>query len=147
MPPGSGQGAYSEAFHRVILPALHAFQPEMLFISSGYDAAFFDPLASMMLGSQDFRYFMSMMVKFANEKCHGRMFVAHEGGYSKEVVPFCGLAVLEEMTTIPSGVSDPFAAEVASLGEQDLQPHQDARIKECEGLLANLKDALASQGR
>lgn len=142
LPPGSGQGAYGEAFLRVIMPAIRAFAPEMIFVSSGYDASFFDPLASMMLASTDFRYFTSLVKAYADKHCDGKLLVVHEGGYSKEVVPFCGLAVLEEMTQIPSGVNDPFAPEVASLGEQDLQPHQDARIKECEALVDNLKAAL-----
>lgn len=142
LPPGSGQGAYSEAFHRVVMPAIRAFAPEMIFVSSGFDPAFFDPLGSMMLGSTDFAYFTKLVKEYADAKCEGRVLVVHEGGYSREAVPFCGLAVLEELTGIDSGVTDPFAAEVAGLGEQELQPHQDSRIKECEALLDNLAVAL-----
>jgi acetoin utilization deacetylase AcuC-like enzyme len=142
LPPGSGQGAYSEAFFRIIMPAIQAFGPEMIFISSGYDASFFDPLASMMLCSTDFKYFTSLAKAYADKHCGGKLFIVHEGGYSKEVVPFCGLAVLEELTGIPSGVSDPFAPEIAGLGEQELQPHQEARIKECETLVETLRMAL-----
>lgn len=142
LPPGSGKGAYDEAFARVIMPAIEAFAPEMIFVSSGFDAAFFDPLASMMLSSFDFRHFTHLVKAYADQKCNGKLFVVHEGGYSKEVVPFCGLAVLEEMTGIASGVSDPFGPEVAGIGEQELQPHQDARVKECEALVVKLKDVL-----
>jgi acetoin utilization deacetylase AcuC-like enzyme len=144
LPPGSGKGAYAEAFERVIMPAIRAFGPEMVFVSSGYDAAFFDPLASMLLGSPDFRYFTSLVKAYCDKHCNGRLFVVHEGGYSKEVVPFCGLAVLEELTGIDSGVSDPFAPEIAGVGEQELQPHQDSRIKECEPLVEKLKQLLAA---
>lgn len=142
LPPGSGKGAYNEAFLRVIMPAIEAFAPEMIFVSCGFDAAFFDPLASMMLGSPDFRYFTNLVKSYADAKCDGKLFVVHEGGYSKEAVPFCGLAVLEEMTGIDSGVTDPFGSEVAGLGEQELQPHQCARVKECEALVVKLKGAL-----
>lgn len=54
--PGSGSGAYRAAFDRVVVPALDAFQPQLLLVSSGFDGAFMDPLASMMLSSEDFRY-------------------------------------------------------------------------------------------
>ena len=32
-----------------------------------------------------------------------RLVLAHEGGYSEIYVPFCGVAVLEELTGIKSG--------------------------------------------
>jgi acetoin utilization deacetylase AcuC-like enzyme len=43
------------AFERVIIPALDAFQPEIVFVSSGFDASFMDNLAAMILSSEDFR--------------------------------------------------------------------------------------------
>lgn len=55
LPPGSGGGAYRAAFDRVILPALEAYQPQLILVSAGYDGSFMDPLASMMLSSEDYR--------------------------------------------------------------------------------------------
>lgn len=54
LPPGSGSGAYKDAFERVVIPALEAFKPELILVSSGFDAAYMDPLGSMMLSSLDF---------------------------------------------------------------------------------------------
>lgn len=54
LPPGSGSGAYRDAFERVVCPALEAFKPELILVSSGFDAAYMDPLGSMMLSSLDF---------------------------------------------------------------------------------------------
>ncbi len=45
IPPGSGIGCYDAAVARVIVPALHAFRPELVLVSCGFDAAAFDPLA------------------------------------------------------------------------------------------------------
>ena len=55
LPPGSGTGCYAYAFERVVLPALERFKPEMIFVSSGFDASYADPLAAMMLSSDAFR--------------------------------------------------------------------------------------------
>ena len=46
LPPGSGIGAYSAAMKRVIIPALRAFRPHMIFVSAGFDASFLDPLGA-----------------------------------------------------------------------------------------------------
>jgi acetoin utilization deacetylase AcuC-like enzyme len=40
----------------VVVPALDAYKPELILVSSGFDAGFLDPLASMMLSSDHFRY-------------------------------------------------------------------------------------------
>ena len=39
LPPGCGTGAYLAAFERLVIPALHAFRPEMIVVCSGFDAA------------------------------------------------------------------------------------------------------------
>ncbi len=56
LPPGSGSGAYRTAFEQVVVPALDAFRPELVLVSSGFDGSYMDPLASMMLSSEDFRW-------------------------------------------------------------------------------------------
>lgn len=44
---GSGHGAYEYVFDTIVLPALRRFQPDLVLVSSGYDASFRDPLANM----------------------------------------------------------------------------------------------------
>jgi hypothetical protein len=49
-------------------------------------------------------------------------------------VPFCGLAVMEELSGVKTAVDDPMAASAAAVGGQDLEPHQDAVIRRAERL-------------
>lgn len=35
LPPGSGTGAYFYAFDKVVIPALEAFSPDLILVSSG----------------------------------------------------------------------------------------------------------------
>lgn len=55
LPPGSGSGAYRAVFDRVVVPALDAFKPQLVLVSSGFDASFYDPLAAQMCNSEDYR--------------------------------------------------------------------------------------------
>jgi acetoin utilization deacetylase AcuC-like enzyme len=128
LPPGSGVGAYMYAFDTVVLPALRRFCPDMVFVSSGYDASYADPLGSMMLSSESFGVMASKLQVCADDLCAGRIVYAHEGGYSKDYVPFCGLAVVEAISGCSSGVIDPYLSEVKSWGYQDCLPHQAAII-------------------
>ncbi|KAG5190994.1 putative histone deacetylase, partial [Tribonema minus] len=138
LPPGSGEGAYAAAFERVVVPAVDAFEPDLLLVSAGYDASFMDPLAHMMLSSEAFRAMAARLVALAERHCGGRAVFLHEGGYSDVYVPFCGLAVVEELAGCRTQVRDPLLAEAQAFAQQALQPHQDAAIAAAEANLTLL---------
>lgn len=128
--PGSGSGAYRAAFDQLVVPALEEFQPEMIFVASGFDASALDPLGHMMLSSQDYAYMTDALMAIADTHCQGRILMTHEGGYSAAYVPYCGLAVLERMSGHDTGVTDPFLHFIENYGGQSLLPHQQAVIDE-----------------
>jgi len=138
LPAGSGVGAYVATFERVVAPALRSFRPELIFVASGLDASAMDPLASMMMTSDGYRKLTQVMLGVASEVCDGRLVVCHEGGYSPAYVPYCGLAILEELSGRRTDVADPLLGLLESFGGQDLQPHQDAVIREATKLAAAL---------
>lgn len=86
LPPGSGIGAYGEAFSAVVEPALRAFKPELILVSCGFDGSFLDPLGRMLLTSDDFRELTRRLRVCAEELCGGRICYCHEGGYSEVCV-------------------------------------------------------------
>ena len=86
----------------------------------------------MMAYSETFRAMTRMLVAVADELCGGRLVLSHEGGYSPIYMPFCGLAVMEELSGVKTDVNDPMATRAASMGGQDLQPHQDEVIRRAE---------------
>ena len=139
LPPGSGHGAYLAAIQRVVLPALRAFRPQLIVVPSGFDGGMYDPLGRMMAYSGTFREMTRMLLEAADQLCEGRLVLTHEGGYSPLYVPFCGIAVLEQLSGRRSGVVDPFEDNAATAGGQDLQPHQSARIAEAEALVDQLR--------
>lgn len=138
LPPGSGQGAYLAAFDQVVLPALHAYRPDLIVVTSGFDASGLDPLARQMLHSTVYRDLTQRLMQAASDLCAGRIAMTHEGGYSRAYAPFCGLAVLEALSNTRTGTLDPFDDYIASFAGQELQPHQSEIITQARGLLDRL---------
>ena len=139
LPPGSGNGAYEEAFRRVVVPALKRFQPEFIIIASGFDASSYDPLGRQMVTPKGYGRLTRQMMDAAAEICQGRLALTHEGGYSEVLVPFCGMAVMEELSGIPTPVREAFLYETGDVfGYQDVQAHQAAVIDAAEALIAGI---------
>ncbi|KAJ3337374.1 hypothetical protein HDU93_001175 [Gonapodya sp. JEL0774] len=137
LPPGSGHGAYLDTIERLVIPAFYQFKPDIILVSSGFDAGFLDPLGRMMAYGETYRLMTRMVMKAAHDLCHDRVVMVHEGGYSPVYVPWCGLATVEELSgqKAPEDCVDIYGTAVfANVGGQDLQPHQkiliDSLVKE-----------------
>lgn len=114
LPAGSGDGAYWSVVDRVAGPAIRAFAPELIIVSSGFDPSAFDPLGRMSVTSNGFRGIAERLLAIADDACGGRIVFSHEGGYSAVHVPFCGMAVLETLSGIDTGVADPFEISIGA---------------------------------
>jgi acetoin utilization deacetylase AcuC-like enzyme len=136
LPPGSGVGAYVATFEQVVVPALRAFRPELIVVASGLDAGAFDPLGRMLMHSDGYRSLTRLLLDAAVDLCGGRLVLCHEGGYSAAYVPLCGLAVVEELSGVRTGMEDPFLPSCVALAGQDLQPHQQSVIAACADRLS-----------
>lgn len=112
--PGGGHRSYVRAIERIVLPALARFRPELIIVACGLDASGVDPLARMMATSETFRDMTRRVVDAAGQLCGGRVVAVHEGGYSEVAVPFCGLAVIEELSGHRTAVEDPFLPMLAA---------------------------------
>lgn len=80
----------------------------------------------------------SIELAAARELCSGRVVMTHEGGYSEMHVPYCGLAVLEELSGIKTQVEDPWQPIMTAWGHQKLQPHQAASIDAAAALVSGI---------
>ena len=109
LPPGGGHALYLEAMERLVLPALNDFQPDVIIVACGYDAAAIDPLSRMMATAETFRALTEMTMEAASDLCGGRLMMAHEGGYSEVYVPFCGHNVLQQLSGSSITAVDPLA--------------------------------------
>lgn len=113
LPPGAGHVSYLQAITRVVLPALDRFRPDLIVVACGFDAAAVDPLGRMLCTAETFRLMTRQIMSAADRLCDGRLALVHEGGYSEVYVPFCGHAVLEELSGAPVTAPDPMAVTLA----------------------------------
>ncbi|MBE0413579.1 class II histone deacetylase [Yoonia sp.] len=118
LPPGTGHKGYLAAMGRIALPAIRAFAPDVLIIACGYDAAANDPLGRMLATADTFAQMTRQVMDLARDICGGKLLMVHEGGYSETYVPFCGHAVLQQMSGSAITAPDPFA-EVFPLRQPD----------------------------
>jgi acetoin utilization deacetylase AcuC-like enzyme len=82
LPAGTGGERFRAAFEESIVPALNRFQPELVFISAGFDAHNDDPLAQLCLLEDDFAWATSKIREVADVHARGRVVSVLEGGYS-----------------------------------------------------------------
>jgi acetoin utilization deacetylase AcuC-like enzyme len=79
--PGDGGAELRAAFQDRILPALHAFSPELIIVSAGFDAHERDPLGSLRMTAADFAWVTRELMTSAERLCDGRLVAVLEGGY------------------------------------------------------------------
>ncbi len=140
LPAGSGRGAYNAVMDRVVVPAIEAFKPDLIVIPCGFDANAYDPLGRMQLSSQAFRDMTRTVMQLAESVCGGRLVMCHEGGYSAAYVPFCGHAVIEEMSGAEHVIEDPFCEYIEAVAGQALQPHQEPAILAAETIAKRIRE-------
>ncbi|MCL1936441.1 MAG: class II histone deacetylase [Defluviitaleaceae bacterium] len=127
---GSGDAVYDYAFSSIVEPKVAEFEPELILICAGQDASIFDPLARMMLSCEGYRKMTKRIKKLANKYSQGRIVCLHEGGYCPVYVPFCSLAIVEELSEIYTDVKDPFIYAMAGTGYDKMLEHQKEKVDE-----------------
>ncbi|WP_195819594.1 class II histone deacetylase [Roseobacter sp. MH60115] len=126
LPAGTGHTAYLHAMDTIILPQIEAFNPDLIIVACGFDAAAIDPLARMLATAQTFREMTLKIKDAAHRLCDGRLVLVHEGGYSEVYVPFCGHATLEALSGSRITAPDPLAE---ALDVRQPGPRFDAFLK------------------
>lgn len=97
LPPGSGGFHFRNLWEDQMLPAIEAFQPQLLMISAGFDAHMREPLADLMLETEDFAWITRRLRQIAVTCSRGRIVSALEGGYDLEALRECSTAHVAEL--------------------------------------------------
>lgn len=97
LPPGSGGFRFQNTWADELLPALDDFKPQLLLISAGFDAHMRDPLADLMLETQDFAWLTRQLRSLARRHAAGRVVSMLEGGYDLEALRECSAAHVDEL--------------------------------------------------
>ncbi|EON91978.1 histone deacetylase superfamily protein [Marinobacter lipolyticus SM19] len=82
LPGGAGDMAYFHAMQEIVVPATEYFNPDLILVSAGFDAHWFD--LAMNVSYEGFAAMASVMQSLARRHCDGRLVCVLEGGYNTE---------------------------------------------------------------
>src|SRR4051812_27298104 len=94
---GAGSKEFRAAVEQEWLPALERFQPEMLFVSAGFDAHRDDGMAFLRFSEADYAWVTARVREVARRFAGGRIVSMLEGGYDLDVLGRCVAAHLAEL--------------------------------------------------
>jgi acetoin utilization deacetylase AcuC-like enzyme len=95
---GATDDIYLRAYERKVVPALDAFQPDIVLVSAGYDAHERDPLAGMRVTVSGFSRIAGLLKDAAQRHCQGRMAWITEGGYHLVALRECLEATIDVLS-------------------------------------------------
>jgi acetoin utilization deacetylase AcuC-like enzyme len=109
LPAYSGDQAFALLTAQVLIPLARKRQPDMLFVSAGFDSHWDDPLTSLGLTTRGFYDLAKSLVELAESCCQGRIVFVLEGGYNPGKVASGVDACLRAMTGCgpDADISDP----------------------------------------
>lgn len=97
LPQGADGVQFRAAVGQLFLPALEAFQPELVFISAGFDAHRDDPLGGLNLVEADYAWITHELCALADRHAQGRVVSVLEGGYDLAALRCCAVTHVEAL--------------------------------------------------
>ncbi|HTU29979.1 MAG TPA: histone deacetylase [Solirubrobacteraceae bacterium] len=103
VPPGSGDEVFTGLIDGVALPLAHAFAPQLILISAGFDAHLADPLAECAVTEWGYEA-MTGALRGAGEDLGAPVAAVLEGGYSLQALGGCVVAATRALAGEPGPV-------------------------------------------
>ncbi len=94
---GTGSADFRAAIEATWLPQLHAFRPQMVFISAGFDTHAEEEMADLQLAEPDYVWLTKVAMDIADRYAKGRIVSVLEGGYSLQAL---GRSVAAHLRTL-----------------------------------------------
>ena len=115
---GMGDAEYAAAFEALVMPVATQFNPELVIVSAGFDAASGDRVGNMCVTPDGFARMATQLASLAG----GRSVYALEGGYKPATVARCVTAcvrvLLQQATTSASPAASPRLRSVTASDER-----------------------------
>lgn len=119
---GMGDIEYATAFDEIIMPIAYAYNPELVLVSCGFDAARGDPLGGCDLTSHGYAYMTHRLLSLAQ----GKVVVVLEGGYNLQSISRGMEAVLRtllgqsppNLLSMPARIHGKITGVAAELGTE-----------------------------
>ncbi|KAK7746652.1 Histone deacetylase hda1 [Cytospora paraplurivora] len=94
---GMGDGEYMAAFQKIVMPIAQEFDPDLVIISAGFDAADGDELGACFVTPTCYAHMTHMLMSLAG----GKVAVCLEGGYNLRAISDSALAVARTLMGEP----------------------------------------------
>ncbi|HEY0199750.1 MAG TPA: histone deacetylase family protein [Rhodanobacter sp.] len=95
--PGAGSLEFRELWDHLLLPRMHAFKPQLVLVSAGFDAHRNDPLADIRLGKEDYAWITGQLLALSQRHAAGRLVSTLEGGYDLAALATSTAAHVDEL--------------------------------------------------
>lgn len=92
-----GDSEYIMAFFSIVLPCAYEFNPDLVLVSSGFDAAINDPLGRYKVSPAAYGHFIHHLLPLAS----GKLVACLEGGYNLESISASAAAVVSVLLGDP----------------------------------------------
>jgi histone deacetylase 6 len=96
---GMGDGDYIHGFHQIIMPIAFEFDPDLVIVSAGFDAAEGDVIGGCRVSPNCYAYMTHLLKSLAS----GHLVVVLEGGYNLSAIASSALAVTKVLLGDPPG--------------------------------------------
>lgn len=97
---GTDGGALRRIVRDTWLPALQQFQPQMIFVSAGFDAHREDELAQLNMVEDDYAWITQQLVMLAEQFSQGRIVSMLEGGYNLSALARSTVAHIKALSKV-----------------------------------------------
>lgn len=98
LPAGQDDADFAAVFHDLFLPIAHAYRPNFVLVSAGFDPHERDPLGGMLVTERGFAAMCAQLTALAEDSCGGKLVLVLEGGYDLTALAGSARACLEVMT-------------------------------------------------
>jgi histone deacetylase 6 len=92
-----GDGEYMAAFQRIVMPIAREFDPDLVIVAAGFDAAAGDDLGGCLVSPAGYSHMTHMLMSLAD----GKVAVCLEGGYNLRAISKSALAVAKTLMGEP----------------------------------------------
>ena len=97
LPARTDGSRYRTVFRDEVVPRIDQFAPDLILLSSGFDAHADDPLGGMLLEDEDFVWITEEMLASAERHTAGRLVSILEGGYDLGALGRCTAAHVDAL--------------------------------------------------
>ena len=95
--PNSDGALMRKVYTERVFPKVRSFNPDLIFLSAGFDAHVDDPLAELNWEVDDFVWITSEVCNLARDCCSSRVVSILEGGYNLDALAACSRAHIENL--------------------------------------------------